>query len=198
MAYNPNIPQGNQSGTSTQNPMLTNFASIKTATDINHVTFDLADQGKHPFVSLHIQQDAPATIAGEIALSALVSNLSGSLNTELALRHQSNATNHIFTAGGSGFFGWTRLPSGLLIKWMNEVVFAGSATGDTIVFPTSQTGPTFTEIYAAFVSPSGTNTGNFTSYILNYTVTSVTVWSTLRYGADTGTINAGNILAIGI
>jgi hypothetical protein len=197
MTYNPNIPQGNQSGADTQAPMLNNFASLKTATDINHVTFDLADQGKHPFVSLHIQQDAPTTLVGEMALSALVSNLSGVQNTELALRHQSNATNNIFTAGGTGFFGWTRLPSGLLIKWMNEVVFAGSDTGDTIDF-VAATGPRFVEIYAAFVSPSGTNTGNFTSYILNYNINAITVWSTLRYGADTGSNNAGNILAIGI
>lgn len=53
MSYNPNIPQGNQTIASTQQPILTNFSVANTAFAVDHTAFDVAtNQGMHKQVTL--------------------------------------------------------------------------------------------------------------------------------------------------
>ena len=68
MAYNNAIPQANQPLNTSQADILANFAAIKTLVDINHVTFDIPDQGKHKHVSFPLQSAAPVFAANETGL----------------------------------------------------------------------------------------------------------------------------------
>ena len=76
MVYSSKIPQGNQRGTDTQDPMLQNFTAIKTFIDTNHVTFGDPNQGKHSKIVMPVSTSAPTTIAAEVALFAMMSNMS--------------------------------------------------------------------------------------------------------------------------
>lgn len=198
MTYNPNIPLGNQKGSDSQSDMLKNFQAIKTTFETNHGTFDTANQGKHTKTVLHVQPTVPTTIAGEISLSSLISKESGNSVSELSLRHQSNDINAIFTSGVSSPRGWSRLPSGLLIKWLNDVNFHDiDGTGSEVSLTQPPLGPLFLEVYAAFVTPAHQYVGNFYSYIHSFDTTRINVWTTLRDGGNTAVQSSGNLLIIG-
>jgi len=68
LAYNSAIPQATDKIKDSQSQILDNFAGIKTLVDVNHVTFDDPDQGKHKFLTLPVQAASPpvgAFAAGE-------------------------------------------------------------------------------------------------------------------------------------
>jgi len=142
MAYQQNIPQPTDKIKDSQNDILNNFQGIKTAWDINHVTFDLGDQGKHKHVTLPEQGAAPATAANEIAMYSKQSTLTGA--SELFIRRESSGNELEATGASLGAIGWSYLPSGLLIKWG-----VSSCTGDdTFVLPAGAGIPDFTAIYS--------------------------------------------------
>ena len=142
MAYQENIPQPTDKIKDSQNDLLNNFQAIKTAWDVNHVTYDLGDQGKHKHVSLPEQAAAPATAANELAIYSKQSALTGI--SELFVRRESSGTELEATGASLGAIGWSYLPSGLLIKWG-----VGSCTGnDTFVLPAGAGIPDFTAIYS--------------------------------------------------
>lgn len=146
MAYKNTIPKPTDKLRDSQNDILNNFASIKAAFDINHVTFDLADQGKHNYISMPEQAVAPATAAAEGAIYSKQSTLS--TVTELFFRRESSGDEIEFTSSLQAANGWTRLPSGILIKWGSD-----NATGNaTITFPVAATIPVFTSTYAVFLT----------------------------------------------
>jgi len=115
MAYQQNIPQPTDELRDSQNDILQNFQGIKTAWDVNHVTFDLADEGKHSHVSLPEQAAGPATAANELAVYSKQSTLTGV--AELFVRRESSGDEIELTSGLAANDGWSRLPSSILIKW---------------------------------------------------------------------------------
>ena len=78
MAYKNNIPQPTDRLKDSQGDILNNFAGIKTAWDINHVTFDDADEGKHKFITFPAQGAAPTFGATENGLYNRASTISAS------------------------------------------------------------------------------------------------------------------------
>lgn len=113
-----------------QNDILQNFTAIKAAFDINHVTFDLADQGKHAYISFPEQVAAPATAVNERAVYCKQSLRTGL--AELFTRKENSGNEAEFTAALiSSAAGWTILPSGLIVKWG----FATANGSYTLVFP---------------------------------------------------------------
>lgn len=150
MAYNNSIPQPTDALKNSQADLLANFQAIKTLIDVNHGTFDSANQGKHLYVSFPVQGASPATLAGEVALFSRASSYTGV--TELSYRRESNGAVTECTAADLTIGqGWSFMPSGLLLKWGYATV-AGSGA-QTILFPVGPTIPVFSAAVSAQITP---------------------------------------------
>ena len=146
MVYTVDIPQPTDDPSQSQGQILGNFQGINTLVNVNHVDFDEADEGKHKFLQMPEQAAAPATAANEAGLFAQESSLTAV--TELVFRRESSGTEIEFTGLLANTNGWTRLPSGILLKWGS-----GSGSGAvTVVFPTGATIPAFSNVFSAQVS----------------------------------------------
>ncbi len=113
--YDETIPQPTDTPAVSQPQILGNFAAISTLINVNHVDFDLADEGKHKWVSMPDQVAAPATAAGEVAIFGFTSVETAA--TELFFRRSSSGTQVPMTERDGTTAGWTMLPSGILMKW---------------------------------------------------------------------------------
>ena len=147
MAYK-DIPLSTDKLSTSQADIRTNFSDIQALITVNHGDFDAADEGKHTHVSLPEQGASPTTAADEVALFSRQSTLTGV--AELAVRKESDGTVNEFTSSTAATNGWTRLPSGILLKWGIQTV---SVTGDAyLTYPVAATVPAFTTVFSAQVS----------------------------------------------
>ena len=157
MAYNRNIPQPTDQLTDSQGALLNNFLAVRSAWIVNHVEFDLANEGKHTHVSLPEQAAGPTTLADEIAVYSKLSTLTSL--TELFVRKEGNTAEIEFTSAIAGTPGWTRLPSGILLKWG-----AASRIGDAdVLLVADPTIPVFSIIFSVqltIVSGLGSDVDN--------------------------------------
>jgi hypothetical protein len=185
MALN-NVPLPGQSLNVTRLPINTNFAVIDAAFSIDHVAYNAANQGKHNKITLPIQGASPATLAGELSLFSRTSALSGV--PEMAFRRQTNGVVTEFTSGLSADVGWTRLPSGILLKWgwVNSI----GAGLVTYAFPVAATIPAFVDLYSISLTPLYTQAGdnpNYTVRLNNFpTPLAFTFYSSTRTAAGPG------------
>lgn len=151
MPYQANIPQPTDQLSASQDDLLQNFASIYAAWNINHVTFDAADQGKHKYVNFPVQAAAPALAAdaGFYALAAgLFVHAPGAAN-------DFNITQKAFN---TATFAWSYLPSGLLLK-------CGRTTTDALGHGTvnlNGVGTAYASVPFVFLTGSYTGGGNST------------------------------------
>lgn len=175
MAYNENIPQATDNPSQSQAELLANFQEISTAFNLNHGNFNAGDQGKHSFLQMPEQTSSPATAANEAAVFSQQSSLTG--NTELVFRRESNGDEIEFTGLLGGNDGWTRLPSGILLKWGS-----GSGSGITSVnFPTGANIPVFTSSFIAFVSVVDTSsTPNTFVTLRSVSTTAISIYGSSR------------------
>lgn len=152
--YN-DTPQAAQARDVTQPLIRNNFLGIAGAFEVDHIAIDAAsDWGKHNFVTLPEQAASPTTLVNEGAVFSRQGALSSV--TELCFRRESNGSVIEFTGGTLAEPGWTRLPSGLLVKWGNT-----TANGYTLItYPVAATIPAFTSIFTVLVSTYGNAAGN--------------------------------------
>jgi hypothetical protein len=77
MAYNANIPQPTDIPANSQAQLLANFQEINTLIAVNHVPFNVGDQGKHNFMTCPVQAGDPVILpANELAIySKLVAGI---------------------------------------------------------------------------------------------------------------------------
>lgn len=170
MAYTYNIPQKTDIPKISQSQILANFTGIKTLIDINHVTFDDADQGKHKFLQMPEQSSAPTTAVNEGALYTKVGATSAV--TELAFRRENSTTVIEMTATGlDGTTYWSMLPSGLLLKWgtvvtqgINQAVSIADGPNFSLVF-SLQTNGSFAASDNIIIRTSSLST---TQFLLHY------------------------------
>lgn len=147
MAYVSNIPQPTDRKRDSQPLILGNFQEIDTILQVNHSAFNIASQGKHIYVSLLEQAATPVTLANEAAIYAKESTLIG--DTALFFRKEGNGTEYEFTSSIQATPGWTRLPSGILLKWGST-----TATGLTaLTLPVAADVPAFTTIFSVQLTP---------------------------------------------
>lgn len=175
MVYTANVPQATQTFQATQAPINANFQGIQTLVGINHVQFDLADQGKHKWVSMPIQAANPGTLATEMALYTKTSTLS--TVPEMFIQ-RADASVVEFTSALNSSVGWTRLPSGILIKWGNA-----SANGNTVyAYPTGATIPVFTNVFSVSITTEDASATDANVFVrlTNYNTTTITVYSSQR------------------
>ena len=162
MAYNNAIPQASDRIKDSQSQILDNFAAIKTLVDINHVTFDAVNQGKHKYVSMPEQSSDPTTAANEVAIyTKAVSGVS-----QLFLRNEGDGSVVDWTSATKTSNGTTTLPSGLILKWGQSVT--APVTGITTItfgtaFPTA-----ILSCMANFTMSAGSSTTANDGYVRIY------------------------------
>jgi len=186
MAYSNTIPAAGDLLSQSQADILGNFAAIQTLIEVNHATFADADEGKHKHVSFP-EQGADVTVAAnEKAIYAKQSALSGV--AELFIRNESDGTVTEFTSSTQNANGWTRLPSGILIKWGTSSVAAN--TSANVNFDSTIA---FAAVYNVLVTRKGGSGDSGTLYYQSNDLTKVTVYN----ASDNGPRN-WYYLAIGI
>lgn len=152
MAYDNNVPLANQTVSSTQQPIHDNYAEIDTFVNVNHVGFNVVDQGKHKWITLPVQGVTPIPGAGEINLTGLTSAFTGA--TELCIVRSDSSVIEM-TSSNQAATGWAFTSSGLLMKWGTGTV-SGVAT--SIVYPAAGNIPTFSAVFNVMITveyPSG-------------------------------------------
>ena len=150
-----NVPLSGQTLGNTRVAINTNFSVISTAFEVDHVAYNapLAQQGKHNKVTMPIQAASPATNASEVALFSRTSTLSAI--PEMAFRRDNNGTVIEFTSALAANEGWTRLPSGILLKWGR--VSPGVAGLSAYTYPVAATIPVFTNIFTVQLTTAYAN-----------------------------------------
>ncbi len=143
MAYNANIPNANDKLSQSQAQIKANFQALA----------PLLEEGETPWIALPVQGSAPATDPNEIALySKAVSGV-----PQLFMRQQSNGAEFNFTSSLQATYGWTRLPSGILIKWGNETVPQRNQMA-TVTYNVGSI-PVFTNVFTVIATQYFTGTG---------------------------------------
>ena len=115
MAYNSNIPQPNDQISTSQPDLLANFQEIATALAVNHGPFNGLTEGMHLFLQMPVQAVVPAMSDVQIGMVSQTSAYSGV--PELSVIRPNSTTTVEFTSALAATTGWTRLPSGILLKW---------------------------------------------------------------------------------
>lgn len=189
MSYQPNIPQASDRLNDSQGDILGNFQAIQTLVDVNHYDFASGLMGKHKWVSFPIQASGPGTTSTEMALYTK-NGLGGT--PEMFVQFPSSGTEVNFTESAQATNGWTRLPSGILLKW--GTASATQNTDNTITFPVSATIPVFTAVYSVTVNQTYMGAGgggnNNALSAGNFTATNFT-----SFPRAIGTPN-GNVISI--
>jgi hypothetical protein len=194
VAYSNNIPLATDRIKDSQEPIRQNFSGIDTFINVNHVGFDLANEGKHKHVSFPEQSSSPTTAANEVALFSRESTLTSV--AELVIRKESDGDVVEFTSAGKATAGWTRLPSGILLKWSSGLITAASGT-TTYNWPTGATIPAFTAVYDCQITTRTTGNEDKFVQLVGFSTTQVQTIGTFRTTTTQRAVNY-NVFAIGI
>ena len=158
MAYNNNIPLSTSVVRVSQKEINENFKEIQNLFTVNHFNFSpAATAGAHTMLTLPEQAAPPATLANECALFSEVGSVTG--NTELAWRRESNGTTINFTEFLGAASGYTRMPSGILIKWQRVTIPASGLLETSNTFAWVGGVPAFASFIIGFISPITTAAG---------------------------------------
>jgi hypothetical protein len=139
------VPNSGQTLNSSRTQISGNFATIDTAFQIDHVDYNLANQGMHETVTFPIGSAPTVSSTGFIGLYGAL-DLAG--NPQIFVNNTSTgnvgkSTKQVpMTAGFLQTTGWSYLPSGLLMKWGQAPV--GHTTGIPYTFPVAGSIPVFT------------------------------------------------------
>ena len=189
----------NEAFSVSQSKITENFAAINTVVSVDHVTFDDADEGKHKQITLPEQAADPTTAADEVALYSKASTLGG-LDSALYLRKENDGDVIDFTSAGKEANGWTRLPSGILLKWGSGTTDAGA---QAFALPVGATIPLYTTIYSVNLTPNGdggSGSYDYMPYLLSFTASPdvINVYGSARTKNETRANINFRYLVIGI
>ena len=160
MAYKPDIPQPTDIlSSASQADLLANFQEIATVLEVNHAAFNTKMQGKHSKVVLPVVAVDKEPEADECSLfTKMVTVYTTPTVTvdrpelflvkgdgdAVQITGGGNVTNNAAGTQPTMESGWTRLPSGLLLKWCGEMFFAGPYNKVLVEFIPNVVGPAFT------------------------------------------------------
>ena len=161
MAWNPNIPAATDQLSQSQLDIQGNFQALNPIFN-----------GINNFLLFPVQGSGPTTSATQVAL---YSKAGITTNQELFFRRTSSGTEIDCTGSAQTSNGWSRLPSGILIKWGTAAV-ASRDSLTTITFPTGGTIPAFSSIFSVTANPTfsaGPTVGDLNIALLvgNFTTT---------------------------
>ena len=175
MAFQNNKPNASDFLSQSQDDILNNFGAIKTLVDVNHVTFDAADQGKHNFIQFPVSGiPLPTTGAGEVGLYSQASTITG--QPELVFSHQNAGTTYEFTSAVKNEDGYTMLPSGIIFKWGAGLTAPNATT--TVTFANGAGIPDFTTVFNVQVTRAGGIGDGGICYKNTNTLTTLKVFNT--------------------
>jgi hypothetical protein len=175
--YNNNIPQPSDQINDSQPLILQNFATIDSEWQINHVDFtDGTNHGKHKFVQMPEQGADAATAVNEGAIYTKEGATSGV--TELCFRRESNGDVIEITAGEAAAVGWTRLPSGILMKWGVDNHNLGNPQAHTYNFPGGA--PAFNNVYSCSLTTIKQPADNVHGFLQTLTAANFTWYAEQR------------------
>ena len=160
MAYNNNIPLATDRPSDSQPQIRSNFAGIQTLITVDHVNFDLANQGFHNKVTLPVQAVLPVLAIN----NGFFNFLHPATN-----KNQTYIHNQLFGAATSdipmsasilssavpaqGASGWTYLPSGIIMRWDTLAVAGGV---QTLTLPALAGLVALTTIFSVNLTPATT------------------------------------------
>lgn len=182
MVYTPKIPQASDRFKDSQPLIKGNFIDIDSGFNLNHVNFNNGtDTGKHKFLQMPEQGAAPTTAPGP-EMGLYVKNSTLTSNPEMFIRRNNDGIEIGMTEYLGAGTGWSRLPSGLLLKW--GFVAPSLPNPATITFPVGATIPIFNNLYSVQVSPANNAVSdlNWSASIVNTSLTAASfqVWMTQR------------------
>lgn len=147
MAYQANIPLPTDRLKDSQSDILDNFTAIKQLIDRNHGTFGATTEGRHTFIEFPTTTPTKDTLTTpEVALYSKNGAFSGV--PELFFQGNNLAADfgYAITESLQAVNGWTRLPSGIVLKWGTTSIASRNSL-ETITFPVLGTIPAFTAIF---------------------------------------------------
>lgn len=198
MPYNQNIPQPTDEIPNSQPPLLGNYQAISTLLNVNHVNFNVADQGKHKFVTFPVQAASPAPLANEIALFSRQSAFSA--QPEIAFVRNAGLAQEITTSLQASP-GWCFTSSGILLKWGQLTANAGDyPAGTAFLFPVAATIPVYGTIFMVYITTiavGGVDT-NTAATLKAFNTVGLTVAGSNRTAPLAGANTTFNYLAVGI
>lgn len=192
MAYNNNIPQANNKLRVSQNDLLINFQGIGAGFGLNHVDLNLADAGKHKWLTMPAQTlPQPAPGLTELLFYAAPYTPTGL--SELYFKRSTDGVNPgvpMTARGSSGNHYWSYLPSGAICKWGS---FSFSGVGFITV---TMVGPAFT---AGGANPTYglTISGNTNVTPASY-ITKLTGTNSFQFFSSYATASQYSYVAIGV
>ena len=150
------VPQPGQTLGATQNPIRQNFLTINAAFAVDHIGYNLANQGQHQQISLALMPPGPVT---SILTSNgfFAQNYATTTQDEIWVQTPSGANINQYPMTASILSnnaaplqfsaGWTYLPSGILVKWGRNA----SGVGFNLNGMAGQ--PNFNQTFQATVTP---------------------------------------------
>jgi len=126
-------PNSGQNLNQTLVPIQSNFGTINTAWNVNHVEYGVTGQGKHKLVTMPVNASPTPTLPAEMSLyTQLVSGI-----PQMFLQPQTGGTPINFTGATVNTGNDTAtLPSGIILKWGLATTVGTTATVTfTVPFP---------------------------------------------------------------
>lgn len=201
MPYQPNIPLATDLLSQSQLDIQTNFSEISTLININHGDFNTVTAGKHKFLQMPEQAMSPVTIANEGAVFVAVG--ANSLVSELNFKRENLAAGQpsiAFTEGENAANGWSRLPSGIMIRWKTGVIASG-VVANNILFA-GGTFPGFVTCYNVLVTtinqPNNNVDNNCLATMSAFTNLQVTILALQRTVVNTYHTTGYSFIAFGV
>lgn len=160
--YNRLVPQATDQLNVSQGDLLLNFGAIPDLLDVDHVDFASVGAGKHKRITFPVQSPAPTFTAGDLGLYSFLDPVTATnelyfnsfTSVNIPITASILSTN---AAPGNSSAGWAYLPSGILLKWGNDV-----ANGSTIIlYPVAGDIPVFTAVCSVQLTTMGTGTDVF-------------------------------------
>jgi hypothetical protein len=208
------IPNATDQISQSQSQIQTNFASIKSLIDVNHVDFsDGVNFGKHYAVTFPVQLAAnlPTFLSGEVALYNMLPTaqpttgvdelfinkiVSGGAAVQIPMTASILSTSN---APGFSSSGWSYLPSGILLKW--GTFNATQNQLGTVTYTFGSNIPVFTQVFTVQciqTFPSGATLSELNDSVTagNYTTTTFQIFPRAN-GLPNNHVHSYTYLAIG-
>ena len=171
MVYNPNIPQPDDNPSESQLQLLSNFQQLLLAFLQNHVTLNASGEGKHKFLQMPEQTDAPTTGADEGALYTKDDN-----GQTVLFYRGANDGEEVPLGGGNpsqtgSDYSWD-LPGGLQIRFGIAVLLANT-TSVNVTFPS----PFSNNAYVGFLTYAGPLVSSNALTVFSLTTTEISIHS---------------------